>query len=136
MHTVFVIVGEVDLIAKQDDPLSQLDGRHDHPVWRPTVLAVMVERLQEQLWGRGTREVEPHNLHRRENRVIVRGKNYNCLLYRLASASRQELSVRVVATPQKKPKRRACVLFPGLASQKKSHELLNFHQLTGSRRKA
>ena len=74
MHTVFVIVGEVDLIAKQDDPLSQLDGRHDHPVGRPTVLAVMVERLQEQLWRRGTREVEPHNLHRQENPSHCVGK--------------------------------------------------------------
>lgn len=62
LRPVFIHVWQVDLVTEQHQPLAQLHGGQHHPVRRAPVLAVVVEGLQQQLWGGGAGEVKAHNL--------------------------------------------------------------------------
>lgn len=59
---ILVHVRQIDLITEQHQPLAKLDRGEDHTVGGTAVLAVMIEGLQQQLWGGGTGEVQTHNL--------------------------------------------------------------------------
>ena len=60
--TILVQVWEVDFITEEDDPLAQLYGGHDHSIGGPTILTVVVKRLQEKLWRGSTGKVKSNNL--------------------------------------------------------------------------
>ena len=60
--TILVQVREIDLITKQDNPLAQLYGGHDHSIGGAAILTVVVKGLQEQLWRGSTGEVKTNNL--------------------------------------------------------------------------
>ena len=62
LGAVLVHVGQIDLVAEEHQPLAQLDGREYHAVGGAAVLTVVVEGLQQQLWGGGAGEVQTHNL--------------------------------------------------------------------------
>ena len=64
--TVFVHVGQVNLIAEQHEPLVELYGREHHTVRRLPVFTVVIERLEQQLRGRSTGEVQPDDLKVRQ----------------------------------------------------------------------
>ena len=60
--TIFVHIGQVDLVTEEHKPLVELyRGQHD-AVRSAPVLAVVVKRLQQQLWGRGAGEVQANHL--------------------------------------------------------------------------
>ena len=67
LRAVLVEVGQVDLVAEEDEPLAELDRGQHHAVGRLAVLAVVVERLQQQLGRRRRRKVEPHHLAATQN---------------------------------------------------------------------
>lgn len=69
LGAVLVHVWKIDLITEQHQPLAQLDRGEDHTVGGTAVLAVMIEGLQQQLWGGGTGEVQTHHLA--ENRKNI-----------------------------------------------------------------
>jgi hypothetical protein len=49
---------EVDFVAEKDEPAADLCGRKDDAVRRLAVLAVLLERLEDELWSRRGRKVE------------------------------------------------------------------------------
>jgi hypothetical protein len=51
---VFIHIGQVDFITEQDQPLSKLNRSQDNTVRCTPVFAVVVKRLQQQLWCSGT----------------------------------------------------------------------------------
>lgn len=55
--TIFIIAREVDLVAKEHHPLSELNGRHDDPIGGAAILAIVVKGLQQKLRGGRTGEV-------------------------------------------------------------------------------
>ena len=61
LRAVLVHVGQVDLVAEKDEPFVDLQRGEDDAVGSPTILAVMVEGLEQQL-GRSRRgEIETDN---------------------------------------------------------------------------
>ena len=67
LRAVLVHVGQVDLVAEEDEPLVDLQGREDDAVGSPPVLAVVVEGLEKQLRRRRRRKVEPDHLQVRQS---------------------------------------------------------------------
>ena len=71
--TILVHVRQVDFVAEQYEPLVHLDrGEHD-AVRSLAVLAVVVERLQHQLGGGGTGEVQAYHLQHAPRSTNTRG---------------------------------------------------------------
>ena len=69
-RTILIVVREVYLVTEEDHPLAQLDWCHDHSVGRPPILTVVVKRLQQQFWSRGTGEIEANHLYRRNTSIF------------------------------------------------------------------
>ncbi|KAH6607744.1 hypothetical protein Trco_004057 [Trichoderma cornu-damae] len=63
-----VLVGgrEVDLVAEDDQPAADLRGRQHHAFERLLVLAVLLERLDQEVGRRRAGEVEADDLHVRQ----------------------------------------------------------------------
>lgn len=59
---VFIHIWQVDFITEQNQPLPKLHRSQDDPIGRAPVLAVVVERLQQELWSGGAGEVKAHDL--------------------------------------------------------------------------
>ena len=74
LGAILVHVGQIDLVTEEHQPLAQLDGSEHHSVGGAAVLAVVVEGLQQQLWGGGTGEVQTHNLRERGREREREGK--------------------------------------------------------------
>lgn len=66
LHTIFVSVGEVDLVTEEHHPLAKLDRSHHYAVGSPAVLTVVVKGLQQELRGCCTGEVQTHNLKKKK----------------------------------------------------------------------
>ena len=66
LGAVVVHVRQVDLVAEHDQPDAKLHRREDHTIGRLSILAIVVEGLQQELGGGGRAEVESNNLHVRK----------------------------------------------------------------------
>ena len=66
LGAVVVHVRQVDLVAEHDQPDAKLHWREDHSIWCLSILAIVVEGLQQELGGGGRAEVESNNLHVRK----------------------------------------------------------------------
>lgn len=62
-QTVFVHIGQVDFVAEHDQPATELNGRQNDAVGSAFVLAVVIERFEQQLGGGGGGEVEADDLN-------------------------------------------------------------------------
>ena len=61
LRAVLVHVGQVDLVAEKDEPFVDLQRGEDDAVGSPTILAVMVEGLEQQLGRSRGGEIETDN---------------------------------------------------------------------------
>ena len=66
LGAVVVHVRQVDLVTEHDQPDAQLHWREDHSVGSLSILAIVVEGLEQELGGGGRAEVESNDLHVRK----------------------------------------------------------------------
>ena len=66
LGAVVVHVRQVDLVAEHDQPDAKLHWREDHSIWCLSILAIVVEGLEQELRGGCRAKVESNDLHVRK----------------------------------------------------------------------
>src|SRR4051794_22579987 len=54
---------KIDLVAEDDKPSTNLSWRQNNSIERLSVLAILLECLDKQVWCRGTRKIKTSDLH-------------------------------------------------------------------------
>ena len=67
LRAVLVHVGQVDLVAEENEPFVDLQRREDDAVGSASILAVVIEGLEEQLGRSGGGEVETDHFQVRQS---------------------------------------------------------------------
>ena len=66
LGAVVIHVRQVDLVAEHDQPDAKLHWREDHSIWCLSILAIVVEGLEQELRGGCRAKVESNDLHVRK----------------------------------------------------------------------